>query len=90
MIGACIADSRKFIPVSFQGSFDNVFAKTDGTRGVDWLDFLLYVVPTIVVPSLPNREVKNAVLDLIKGCALALQWKLTTSLVDEIEGLVQV
>lgn len=84
-IGECISQSRKYVPTSFQGSFDNVIAKTDGTRAVDWLDFLLYIVPTIIVPYLPNSSVKKALLSLVKGCALALQWTLTESLLDEME-----
>ncbi|OAD74319.1 C2H2-type zinc finger transcription factor [Phycomyces blakesleeanus NRRL 1555(-)] len=85
-IGNCITSSRKYIPTSFQGSFDNVFAKIDGTRTVDWLDFLLYLVPTLVVPYLPNRAVKTALLSLMKGCALALQWTLTSELLDEMQS----
>ncbi|OAD76898.1 hypothetical protein PHYBLDRAFT_165396 [Phycomyces blakesleeanus NRRL 1555(-)] len=85
-IGNCITSSRKYIPTSFQGSFDNVFAKIDGTCAVDWLDFLLYLVPTLVVPYLPNRAVKTALLSLMKGCVLALQWTLTSELFDEMES----
>ncbi|KAI9010510.1 hypothetical protein CLU79DRAFT_710433, partial [Phycomyces nitens] len=84
-IGNCISNSRQFIPISFQGSFDNIFQKIDGTRAVDWLDFLLYIIPTVVVPYLPSRAAKNAVLSLVKGCALALQWSLTYTLIDEME-----
>ena len=85
-IGKSITESRQYIPTSFQGSFDNVFAKTEGTRAVDWLDFLLYIVPTLVVPYLPNRTVQKAVLSLVKGCSLALQWELTEELIDEMHG----
>ncbi|OAD66223.1 hypothetical protein PHYBLDRAFT_175516 [Phycomyces blakesleeanus NRRL 1555(-)] len=66
-------------------SFDNIFSKIDGTRAVDWLDFLLYIVPTLVVPFLPNRAVKTVVLSLVKGCALALQWTLTSELLDKMD-----
>ncbi|OAD81231.1 hypothetical protein PHYBLDRAFT_73842 [Phycomyces blakesleeanus NRRL 1555(-)] len=74
-IGNCITSSRKYIFTSFQGSFDNVFAKIDGTLTVDWLDFLLYLVPTLFVPYLPNRAVKTALLSLT----------LTSELLDEME-----
>lgn len=87
-IGASISESRQFVPTSFQGSFDNVINKTEGTRAVDWLDFLLYIVPTLVVPHLPNRTVRKAVLSLVKGCTIALQWALTNELIDEIEWFV--
>ncbi|OAD80872.1 hypothetical protein PHYBLDRAFT_138425 [Phycomyces blakesleeanus NRRL 1555(-)] len=85
-IGNCITSLQKYIPTSFQGSFDNIFANIDGTRIVDWLDFLLYLVPTLVMPYLPNRAVKTALLSLVKGCALALQWTLTSELLDEMES----
>lgn len=85
-IGASITESRKYIPVSFQGSFDNVMRKKDGVRAVDWLDFLLYIVPTLIVPYLPSTSAKKAVLALVKGCALALQWRLTEDLLREMEG----
>ncbi|OAD77052.1 C2H2-type zinc finger transcription factor [Phycomyces blakesleeanus NRRL 1555(-)] len=88
-IGNCITSSRKYIPTSFQGSFDNIFVKIDSTCAVDWLNFLLYLVPTLVVPYLPNRAVKTALLSLVKGCALALQWTLTSELLDEMESKQQ-
>ncbi|OAD71751.1 hypothetical protein PHYBLDRAFT_72820 [Phycomyces blakesleeanus NRRL 1555(-)] len=84
-IGNCITSSRPYISVLFQGSFDNVFSIIDSTHAVDWLDFLLYIVPTLVVPFLPNRAVKTAVLSLVKGCALTLQWTLTSELLDEMD-----
>lgn len=84
-IGASIENSRSHIPVSFQGSFDNIIAKIEGTRAFDWLDYLLYIVPTIVVPYLRGSAVKKAVLALVKGCSLALQWTLTSELIDEMD-----
>ncbi|OAD71059.1 hypothetical protein PHYBLDRAFT_148277 [Phycomyces blakesleeanus NRRL 1555(-)] len=68
-----------------KSSFDNVFSKIDDTRAVDWLDFLLYIALLFVVPFLPNRAVKTAVLSLVKGCALALQWTLTLELLDKMD-----
>lgn len=86
LIGESIAKSRKFIPTSFQGSFDDIITKTDGTRAVDWLDFLLYIVPTLIVPYLPNEGVKRALLALVKGCSIALQWEITEQLINEMEA----
>ncbi|OAD66745.1 hypothetical protein PHYBLDRAFT_70261 [Phycomyces blakesleeanus NRRL 1555(-)] len=81
----CITSLQKYIPTSFQSSFDNVFAKINGTHAVDWLDFLLYLVSTLVVPYLPNRAVKTALLSLVKVCTLALQWTLTSELLNKME-----
>ncbi|KAI7873167.1 uncharacterized protein EV154DRAFT_556372 [Mucor mucedo] len=42
-------------------------ARTDGSRAVDWLNFLLYVVPTLIIPQLPTQSSKTAILSLVKG-----------------------
>ena len=84
-IGECITQSRQTIPVSFQGSFHNVFEKIEGTRAVDWLDFLLYIVPTLVVPYLPTVASKKATLALVKGCALSLQWDISPEQIEQIK-----
>lgn len=83
--GICIERSRKTIPVSFQGSWDNLLAKTDGARAIDYIDFLLFVVPTLLVPLFDRVEVRSALLNLVKGCAIALQWNLTESLLVVME-----
>lgn len=83
-IGNSISNSRQYIPTSFQGSFENIICRCDGVRAVDWLDYLLYIVPTIVVPCLSGDSCKKAVLSLVRGCALALQWELNE---DDINAL---
>ncbi|CAO3654694.1 unnamed protein product [Mucor hiemalis] len=84
--GVCIENSRKTIPVSFQGSWDNLISKTDGARAIDFIDFLLFVVPTLLVPLFDDVKVRNALLNLVKGCAIALQWNLTESLLTVMEN----
>lgn len=83
--GLQIKESQKYVPTSFQGSWDNLIQKIDGARAIDFLDFLLYVIPTLIVPLLKNDNVKKAVLNLVRGCAIALQWELTESLITEME-----
>jgi hypothetical protein len=75
----------KFIPVSFEGSFEDIIGNTEGVRAVDWLDFLLYVVPTWVVPLIEGTACKKALLSLVRGCSIALQWDLTEQLIEEID-----
>ncbi|KAI9476581.1 MAG: hypothetical protein EXX96DRAFT_507889 [Benjaminiella poitrasii] len=82
LAGTCIESSRSKIPVSFQGSWDNLILKTDGARAIDYIDFLLYVVPILLVPLLP----KLALLALVKGCSIALQWDLNEDLLVEMEN----
>ena len=61
-VGKCIELSRNKIPVSFQGSWDNLIAKVDGARAIDFLDFLLYVVPTLIVPLFSKAATRKALL----------------------------
>ncbi|OAD78115.1 C2H2-type zinc finger transcription factor [Phycomyces blakesleeanus NRRL 1555(-)] len=77
--------SIRMIPSPPHNTHSSYQELIDGTCVVDWLDFLLYIVLTLVVPFLPNRAVKTAVLSLVKCCALTLQWMLTSELLDEID-----
>ena len=61
-VGKCIELSRCKIPISFQGSWDNLIGKVDGARAIDFLDFLLYVVPTLIVPLFSKVAVRKALL----------------------------
>lgn len=83
--GHCINISRCNIPVSFQGSWDNLINKIDGARAIDFIDFLLYVVPTLIVPLFARADVRKAVISLVRGCAMALQWEFTNSQIIEME-----
>jgi hypothetical protein len=42
------------------------------------LDTFLYVLPSIVLWRLEDGAAKKALMDLINGCALALQWSIET------------
>lgn len=83
-IGLSITKSRKNIPTTFEGSFDNMIGNTEGVRAVDWQDFLLYIIPTLIVPLIESRSCRKAILALVRGCALSLQWNLTTDMLNEI------
>ena len=56
----------------FQGSWSSI------NRGfyneIDWLDTFLYVLSSMVLWRLEDGAAKKALMDLINGCALALQW----------------
>ncbi len=87
-IGTSICNSRKFIPTSFEGNFEDIISSCEGARAVDWLDFSLYIVPTTVVPCLPDNRCKKAVLSLVRGCSLALQWKLTEEDINALDRYI--
>jgi hypothetical protein len=80
--GEDMAASKSLIPRShFDGSWDNVVAKTG--RGVDRLDFLLYVTPTLLIPRMKSgrtsdvTEPKKIMNQLIIACHLCLQWNIS-------------
>ncbi|OAD71018.1 hypothetical protein PHYBLDRAFT_148233 [Phycomyces blakesleeanus NRRL 1555(-)] len=84
--GQCIELSRSKIPVSFQGSWDNLMLKTEGTRAIDYIDLLLYVVPTLLVPLFTKVATQKALLALVRGCSISLQWNLNEELIVEMEN----
>lgn len=81
--------SRKYIPVgAFQGSWkgaDQTNAKSF-YRSVDWIEWFLYVVPTLVVPCFEDEQIQKAVLSLVRGCALSMNWEITEDDLTEIES----
>ena len=57
----------------------DVSRKAGFMRSVDWISFMLYVVPTLVFEQLETEYKKpapqiKALMSLVTGCALALQW----------------
>ena len=53
-------------------------------RSVDWVCFLLFVVPTMVCDMLEAqlgaeqaKAVVDALVSLVTGCAIALSWKIS-------------
>jgi hypothetical protein len=80
--------SRSKIPrTHFDGNWKNVLG--GHARGVDRLDFVLYVVPTLLIPRLqPGRtgeRIRTVMNNLIIACHLALQLEITS---EEI-GLIK-
>lgn len=62
------------VPKSFEGSFK---AKFSFYRAVDWQNFLLVVIPNIMLRHIIQREAKDALMNLAKGYNLALRRELT-------------
>lgn len=80
-IGKLVKKSRVNIPHTFEGSWDDIVGFY---RAVDYLDFFLYVVPTIIVPLLKVDSTKSALMDLINGCMIALQWDISSSDINKM------
>ncbi|KAG2223176.1 hypothetical protein INT45_011522 [Circinella minor] len=81
-IGSAITESSATIPSAiFEGSFRDVYQKAGLMRSVDWIMFLQAVVPTLVFERLveeymSSAEQVDAIMSLVIGCTLALQWNI--------------
>ncbi|OAD72657.1 hypothetical protein PHYBLDRAFT_73064 [Phycomyces blakesleeanus NRRL 1555(-)] len=62
-IGAAIEGTRGSIPTSF--------------HAVDWADFLLFVVPTLVAEYVHDQDAQKALLGLVQACTLLMSWELS-------------
>ncbi|KAG1445366.1 hypothetical protein G6F56_009939 [Rhizopus delemar] len=83
-MGESISELRASIITSFQESWDDIFAKVDGTQAVDWLDFLLHAVPTVGTPFIQRQDARDALHGLVRACNLSLQWRITDQMLREM------
>jgi hypothetical protein len=74
-IGILVERSRSTIPSTFASKWENPIIQSGGNRGVDWIDFFLYMVPTLFVPALTHRAARKPLLCLSKACAAVLKWE---------------
>lgn len=87
-IGLLIQRSRSTVPSTFMSKWENPIVQSGGNRGVDWLDFFLYMVPTLFVPALANNDAKAPLLYLSKACAVALKWEIKETDIRRLQKYV--
>jgi len=75
-ISGRINGSRSRIPTTFQGSWTSINRRY--YRGIGWLDTFLNALPSIILWRLEDGDARKALMHLINGCALALQWRIET------------
>ncbi|KAI9019989.1 hypothetical protein CLU79DRAFT_862893 [Phycomyces nitens] len=46
-------------------------------RAVDWADFLLFVVPTLVAERIRNKDARKELFGLVQACNLLMSWELS-------------
>jgi hypothetical protein len=84
--GKDMVSSRPYIPITgFNGNWKNIIERSG--RAVDWLDFILYIVPTLLIPKINDdsslrREAKECLFNLVIVCHILQQWSMTA---DDIE-----
>ena len=69
-----VNQSRVNIPSAFEGTWNSAVGIS---RAVDYIDFLLYVVPTIILPLVRSSQSRTALMNLVEGCSIALQWRIS-------------
>ena len=87
-IKLCMDESRKFIPASsFKGSWLAIELNSTKSlyRSADWLDFIVYCLPTLIASQYENNQVTTALLNLSRGIALSLQFNISEKNIQEIE-----
>ncbi|KAI8332185.1 hypothetical protein BD560DRAFT_341296 [Blakeslea trispora] len=81
-LGVWIDQSKPTTSSVFEYSFNS---RKGYYRAVDWQQFLLYVVPTMVVPNLKYVEARNGLMSLVDACSIALQKEITSQEVIKME-----
>ena len=81
-LGDWIAASRLTYPAAFNYSFDK---RTGYYRAVDWQDFLLYIVPTLVVPHLVHRGARKALMSLVNAVSISLQREISSQDLEDMD-----
>jgi hypothetical protein len=75
-VGKLVEASRATVPTTFASKWENPVVKSGGKRSVDWIDILLYIIPTLFVPELKQESSRKPVLALVNAAALSLKWEL--------------
>ncbi|KAJ1909490.1 hypothetical protein H4219_006396, partial [Mycoemilia scoparia] len=88
-ISKIISNSKSSIPTTFHGYEKNINNQSGYLRAVDWIDFLLHVVLTIVVGLMDNIEDCMALMCLVKACSLIQKWHITEKEIDIVEKLIR-
>ncbi|KAI9329148.1 hypothetical protein BD770DRAFT_432719 [Pilaira anomala] len=82
--------SRQFISAS---SFKSSWLALDVSnvkscyRSADWMDFLVYCIPTTIASQFEDIEVRSSLLNLCPGISLSLQFSITEKNLKEIEKI---
>ncbi|OAD75379.1 hypothetical protein PHYBLDRAFT_166626 [Phycomyces blakesleeanus NRRL 1555(-)] len=80
-IDVAIEGTRESIPTSFHGAWREVARHAEYFRAVNWANFLLFVVPTLVAERIHNQDAQKALLGLVQACTLLMSWDVIQSFV---------
>ncbi|OAD67991.1 hypothetical protein PHYBLDRAFT_173902 [Phycomyces blakesleeanus NRRL 1555(-)] len=71
-IGTAMVSPRRSILTSFHGAWINIATRSGYFRAVDWADFILFVIPTLVAERVRDQAAHKALLDLVQICNLLM------------------
>ncbi|OAD71608.1 hypothetical protein PHYBLDRAFT_70060 [Phycomyces blakesleeanus NRRL 1555(-)] len=88
-IGVAMAATRKTILTAFHGSWRNISKYSRYFKAVDWADFLLFIVPTLVAKRVRDTTARKALLGLVQACNLLMSWELSAEKQTSIKRKLQ-
>ncbi|OAD70942.1 hypothetical protein PHYBLDRAFT_171014 [Phycomyces blakesleeanus NRRL 1555(-)] len=86
-IEKAVSTSRADIPMAFTGTWRSMKESNGKRKTINWMDFLLFIVPTMVINHLCFADAKQAVRDLVLACFIVQQWSITTSDIVAVEAI---
>lgn len=86
-VAEAIPSNKHMIPTIAVGdSWKNIEQHGGQMRAVDWSDFLLYIVPTLIAEDhITDATAKQAILSLVLACRLIQSWTITSDQVTVIQ-----
>ena len=102
-LGASIKEQGQYLPCIFDGEMKDVLSNTKHARGVDYMLFLKYIVPTFVTEQIQvqqtetsvkknNQEDIDAAIEALstisKICSIATQYDISNAELQELDKLI--
>ncbi|CEP14845.1 hypothetical protein [Parasitella parasitica] len=85
-ISQLVEQSKLTLPTSFESTFcDPITGKSNGFRGIEWIETILHIIPNLFVPRLKHEKTKQPVLSLCKAITLIMQWELNGNDLRQVE-----
>ncbi|KAI9248801.1 hypothetical protein BDA99DRAFT_542376 [Phascolomyces articulosus] len=92
ILGRCLEEPIKTLPSTFTGRPIDVIRRPKHARAVDWVDIVIFIIPTIVTELLKqSRCERNAVsclVGLVEARSIALSWKVTNEDTEKAQILL--
>ncbi|KAI9310769.1 hypothetical protein BX666DRAFT_1152675 [Dichotomocladium elegans] len=93
LVSTSLRRTKPTWPSVFDGKIKDVLTRTSDTRAVDYIDMLIYFIPTAVLEVLEEEGGCSdrgaiALASLIKACAISLSWEITDEDISAVERCI--